>query len=498
MAGESLKDYNPDIHAESIGTARRILRNFSSLVFANLFDTLLRFIAYIYLARALGSEGFGMTAFAYSTWFFFASISDFGLRMFGIREVAKKKYSVKKYFSNIISLKIGFSIVAFIGMCLFLLVINQEAVVKQMILIYGISLLFNTLLIDWVFLGREEMHYVAMAIIIRGSLACLLLISVVKGMNQILLVPAIESLSFFSATLFLIIMYRVKIGPIKLRIDIPFWKEILPQSFPFGISLIMIRVHSLCGIILLGLMDTNDAVGLLRSAIMIPNLLNFLGLIYMDSIFPVVSRFFISAKDKLKKLLAYSIKLSISIGLPISVGGTYMASSIIPMFFGQEYEEAILAFQILIWMPFLVYVGIIYRNSLAACNQQKYYSLILTFRVLAAVVLSVVLIPKFSGIGVAVALVISEVINLSLSYFLFYNKIGKLHFMRYLIKPILSSAAMLLFLILFANFHPLVNIFIAGFLYFIVMLMVRGFTKEEFFLLKMYVSSRGAQSQTPK
>ena len=342
------------------------------------------------------------------------------------------------------------------------------------------------------------MHYVAIAIIIRGSLACILLISVVKGMGQILLVPAMESLSFFSATLFLLVMYRIKIGSIKLKIDILFWKEILPQSFPFGISLMMIRVHSLCGIILLGLMDSNETVGLLRSAIMIPNLLNFLGLIYMDSIFPVVSRFFVSAKDKLKKLLEYSIKMSISVGLPISVGGAFLASSIIPMFFGPEYKDAILAFQILIWMPFLVYLGIIYRNSLAACNQQKYYSLILTFRVLTAVVLSIILIPMYSRNGVAIALVSSELINLSLSYFLFYNKIYRLHFMRYLGKTILSSVIMALFLIFFANFHPIVNILIAGALYLITMLLVGGFTKEEFSILKTQVLNREFKSHKPE
>ena len=59
--------------------------------------------------------------------------------------------------------------------------------------------------------------------------------------------------------------------------------------------------------------------------------------------------------------------------------------------------------------------------------------------------------------------------------------------MRYLGKPILSSAIMALFLIFFAIFHPIVNILIAGTLYLIAMLLMGGFTKEEFFLLKTQV-----------
>jgi O-antigen/teichoic acid export membrane protein len=322
---------------------------------------------------------------------------------------------------------------------------------------------------------------------VRGSVAFTLIFAFIKNENQVILAPIIESLSLLLATIFLLFFVRKVIGPFKFQIDIPFWKNMLHDSFPFAISLMMIRAHAFVGVILLGLMGDDRSVGLLRAAIMIPNLLFFMGTLYSDSLYPVISRFYASSLEKLKILISYATKLAIAAGLPISIGGFLFAPSIINTIFGADYQEAILTFRIIIWSPFIVYFGVILKNSLAACDNQKYYSFILISRATTATVLCIVLIPIYSMNGVAVALLCSELVSLGLSYLFFCRQIYQIRLLKFLPKPVIACGVMIVSIMLNRGNNFFLSVGIAGIVYLLTLFFVGGITKEEISLLKSQV-----------
>ena len=96
-----------------------IARNFSVTMFSSVMDSVLRFIAYGYLAKRLGPEAFGINAYMYATMLFFGSLADFGLRIFGAREIAAHPDEVEKKVSTILSLKLVFMMTAFVVMQIF-------------------------------------------------------------------------------------------------------------------------------------------------------------------------------------------------------------------------------------------------------------------------------------------------------------------------------------------------------------------------------------------
>ena len=67
----------------------------------------------------------------------------------------------------------------------------------------------------------------------------------------------------------------------------------------------------------------------------------------MPVIYPVMSRYFTSSEDSLTKVTQLSLKYLTIIGIPTAIGSLVLADSFINLFYGVEYSNSILAFQIL-------------------------------------------------------------------------------------------------------------------------------------------------------
>ena len=65
----------------------------------------LQIVLYGIIARYLGPEGFGKYYYIYNFVLIFEVLSDFGLRIIAVREVAKDRDRSREHFGNIIVLK---------------------------------------------------------------------------------------------------------------------------------------------------------------------------------------------------------------------------------------------------------------------------------------------------------------------------------------------------------------------------------------------------------
>lgn len=104
-------------------------------------------------------------------------------------------------------------------------------------------------------------------------------------------------------------------------------------------------------------MKINEVVGWYNAAYRLIMILLFIPSIINITIFPVMSRFYVSSKDSLRFAYETYFRYMVMIGIPIGFGTTLLADRIILLIFGAEYENSIIALQILVWSSVFIFLS---------------------------------------------------------------------------------------------------------------------------------------------
>jgi O-antigen/teichoic acid export membrane protein len=168
----------------------------------------------------------------------------------------------------------------------------------------------------------------------------------------------------------------------------------------------------------------------------------------------------------------------------MAMGITLLADEIIEVIYGHNFQNSVIALQILSWDILLVFLYGCISFLLVAINKQHQMALFAGCTAFINIILNLILIPKYSYVGSAFATIAAEsfllvaYICLSGRYFHFLP----LH--RIIIKPIIACCLMGLFVYYFHEINLAVIISLAIVLYFSVLFIIKGFSKDDISLLK--------------
>src|SRR5512142_1024159 len=127
--------------------APRLLKNFFYLSGAEVASKIVTFAAIAYLARVAGPVGYGYVEFAGAVLLCAGLIVDQGFGPYGAREIAKAPQQTAELVSEIVLVRFLLALIAYAVVALFALLLDHPAVVTQLLLIYGLSLLITPLLL---------------------------------------------------------------------------------------------------------------------------------------------------------------------------------------------------------------------------------------------------------------------------------------------------------------------------------------------------------------
>ena len=466
-----------------MNTAQRIVKNTFSLLFSGIISQAIGFIVIVYLARVLNPGNFGKISFALAIITYFSLITNLGLPLLGIREIARDKKKINEYLGNILAMRLCLAVLSFGLLFLVTSFLNKPLEIKYLIVLYGLGLIPSALLLDWVFQGLEKMEYIGLGRILSGLVYAGLIFWFVKGQKQLFLIPCMSVISNLLVTGFLFFIFIKNFGKLKLKFNIIFWNNLVRQALPLGISIVMIQIIHNIDMVMLGFMRTDTEVGYYSAAYKIPLVLISICAFYFDAIFPVISNYYKASLDSLKKLQSYTAKLMVSIALPLGIGGTILAKPLMNLLYGTKYDNGIIAFQILIWVVVLAYLNMIYARGMWACNKLKEYLNIVIIQAVINIGLNLFLIPSFGIVGAAIAAVSAEI----LGFFFYYREFNKVVYIpihNYIVRPVIASIVMALFL----KYELNLNIFflIAGgiSIYAVFLYFIKGITTEDIRLIK--------------
>jgi len=220
-------------------------------------------------------------------------------------------------------------------------------------------------------------------------------------------------------------------------------------------------------------------VGFYSAAYKLMNVWKIVPLAYLMALQPVISRLFQSSLEKFRIACVNSIRYLFMVMLPVAVGATLLSKNFILLFFKEGFLASANALSILIWTLVPYTINITLAHSLIASNNQKINLRSLLISMTCNVTLNLILIPRFSFLGAAMATLISICIFLGLQYGFVSRNLFTLNFFQIAGKPVISATLMGITILLLKQLNLFLIVAIAALAYVLFLLTLRPFSPAD-------------------
>ncbi|MBU0473476.1 MAG: flippase [Bacteroidetes bacterium] len=401
-----------------------ILKNFISLSGGELLSKGIAFITTIYLARVISPEGFGILGYATAFVSYFLLFIDFGFDIISVKKIANDKNIISKYINNIISFRILLASAIFFVLVVVILFINETLIIKLALLITGLNLFVQSFATEFVFQATEKINYLSIKVVVKNIIILVLVLLFVKSISDVLIVVGISILANLIMSIWLFKKYTKLFAKFTWSIDRGFLKSLFLESFPLIISSFMITIYYNLDMVMLGNIKTQTEVGIYNAAYKI----------FMIGLIPLAAivRIFLPSLSKINesKVLKRTIKnygiMMLSSGILIAVVIFFSAKVVVNFAYGNEYIASVFPLMILALNVLVISVNVFFGNPLTVWGKQKAYSVAITFGAIVNIILNLVLIPKYSYNGAALATLLSEVAVFIGVFYLFNVNLKKI------------------------------------------------------------------------
>ncbi len=405
---------------------------------------ILTFAAFAYLARLFGPDDFGAIEFAIALIFVFNLVADTGTGQYGTLKIAKDKNRVAYITSNIIPVRCLLAIVAFIFLVCLVTILSKPWPVKQLILLYGLTLFGTPALLQWVFQGRDLMQWVTIPSIIRQAVFAAGVFIWVRKIGQTWSVAIVEIVAIASLAIFNIYLFRRNFGPLHLRLKPDFCRSMFRESVPLFSSQLMIALKIYLPTIIIGMLLSKEDVGWFSSAhrIML-SLSAFVGL-YFFNLLPSIARACQEGREVIRQLMDKSIGITAWVAIFVGISGIIFGEHIILTIYGTQYIESIRVFQVLIWWVSVAILCGHYRFVLIGAGRQGLCFVSTAAGAVVTIILNILLLPLFGIFASAWIMVGVELLTLVMAYYFVCQEIINIPFLRHFVKPLISGGIMIM------------------------------------------------------
>ena len=373
--------------------------------------TLLQFAGYIfplitipYLARTIGTTGFGKIFFASAVITWFMSVITWGLDFTATRDVSRNrldKGEVSRIFSNVIWARILLLICCFAFLLLLILFIPKFRENSEVLLITFLLLPGHILFPEWLFQSLEKMKYITILSLLSKALFTVLVFVFVKKEEDYLLQPLFSSLGYIVSGI--IAMYII-IAKWNIKIQRPSKNGIMQTlggSFDVFLNNILPNLYNSLSTVFVGVFSGDVANGMLSAATKWITVTHQLFLSLSRTFFPFLAR-------RIDKHPLYA-RINIYSSLFFSLLLFLFAPIIIHIFYTDDFYDAIPVLRVLSWSIFFMALSNTYgTNYLILIGEEKKLRTITMVISIIGLCMAVPLIYFYGYMGAAVTLVITR------------------------------------------------------------------------------------------
>lgn len=220
-------------------------------------------ISFPYVSKILGVENIGKYNFSNSIINYVVLFAGLGIVTYAIREGARlrnKKEEIEKFSSEMFSINIISTVVAYIGLFILLIIVPKFHEYTSLLIILSLQVIFKTIGIEWIYSIYEDYAYITLRSIIFQVLSLILLFLFVKTQNDVNQYAVITVLSSVGSNLMNYIHAR-KYCKVSITLKIDWKKHMRPIMVLFAMSL-TVTLYVSSDTTMLGLMCDDYTVGI--------------------------------------------------------------------------------------------------------------------------------------------------------------------------------------------------------------------------------------------
>jgi O-antigen/teichoic acid export membrane protein len=469
-----------------VSKARRVAQNYLSVSAANLVNRVISFLVVAYAARVLGPRAYGQLSWAQAVYLYGTCFADLGLWTLGVRTLAQECENVQPHVSNYVSLRMLTALAAAVLLAAFAMVSGQSETTKWLVILYGLSLLATSVLIDWVFTGLQRMEFVGSARILSQVTYAGLVIALVRGQREMLFFPLLTFVGLSASAAFLIFIFRRLYPSFRFHPEPDVWPRLLREALPLGVSGLVIPVYVLLPTLMVGWLRGEAATGHYGGAFRIVQVVHQLLNLALVTLYPVVASRWKHAPEAIGRLLERILKIFLVLGVPIAMGALVVGSQMVILILGDRFSNSVIPFQIMLWNVVIVGISSVYAQLVLVMNgKHSEFLKVIACGAVASVIFDLLLIPRFSYVGAAVAWVLAEMVICVVSYRL-ARPFAIIRVWPYLLRPMGAAAVMVLLVRLLTGYGISIwlSIPLGAVVYGTVLIVIGGFDGQDFQFIK--------------
>ncbi|MBR5399880.1 MAG: flippase [Bacteroidales bacterium] len=386
---------------------KRLAKNFGYLSLLELASHFFPLITLPYLARTIGTEGFGILAIGASVVHYFQSFTNYGFEYLAVRDLARNRDNVQEssrivfttFFSKLFLMLVSIAIVA-------VLIWLVPFFSRYSVVIWCTFLLLpgHALTTDWVFQAYEEMQFITIRSLFSKLFFTLMVFVVIRSKDDYLWQPVLNAIGFLIPAIWgLIVLVR----RYHLKLMVPslntVWGE-MKRGFNMFITVFLPTIYTNLNVLILGAYNSNYATGIYNGGS------KFTGLAF--SFFKLISRtvypFFARRMDKHK----FYVRFSLAVAILISLFFFFLARPIVAIFLGPEFKETVKVLRIVAFTPIAMSLMNSYGvNYLVLKGRERLMSRIILCVTVFGVIIGIIGAIRYSFIGVAVASLVTQMLR---------------------------------------------------------------------------------------
>lgn len=441
---------------------------------------LLPLITTPYLSRVLGAENIGIYGYTISIVTYFILFGTLGVSMYGQREIAylqQDKKGRSKVFWEIVGIR---TITLAISILIFYLVFGRtgEYAIYYQILI--IQLVANVFDISWLFQGIEEFDKTVIRNLIVKLLSLVLIFVVIKTPDDLWKYFVIYVGAELIGNLTIWLYIPKYLEKVKLK-GLEFKKHIKPTIALF-IPQVAIQIYTVLDKTMIGAITGDMAeVGyyeqaqkVVKAALTVTTALQTV----MNS--RIANAFATKNEKEIKTCLETSFNFVWFLTIPMMFGLIAISSKFVPWYYGEGFDGVTPI--MIATSPILVVIGmsgITGIQYLVQIGKQKAFTISVTIGAIVNVILNLVLIHLFHGMGAAIASVIAEIVILAIQLFYVKDQFKVLDLLKLSIKCFISGILMFLVVSILTYYlevsiiNTVIEVIIGGMVYIVVLFLLR-------------------------
>jgi O-antigen/teichoic acid export membrane protein len=375
----------------------------------------------LYFARYLGPENYGLYSYALGLFGIFATISKLGINPLVIGEAVEAPGSQASILGSAFALRMAASLICVVLLNLAAWLVVDEPVVRHLTLILSAAILFAPFetITHW-FEASVSMKPVAIA----RSAAALLgatakLVMILSGFALVTFAWLVPAEALILAALLIAIYYRRGFRVTDWKQDAVFIGRLAREGAPLFLSTLAVMTYMKIDQVMLGAMSSAREVGYYGAAVKISEMFYFLPVLVSGLLFPYLIKFERRSESDFRQAFQLMCDGLAWMALAIAIPITVLATPIIHLAYGDSYLPSARILVIHVWAGLFVFVEAMRSKWFVIRQVTRFQFMTTAIGAILNIGLNLYLIPKYQGLGAAMATLGSYGIAVVFSCFLY-------------------------------------------------------------------------------